>query len=135
MSPPASEELLREAEAALGITLPNQLRALYLEADGFREPKGNTKYLFSLLEEDGAGSLVGMTRFWWDDWPEVSGQSSERLREFVFFGMASGNENWGISLSDPEKIIAFHHHYDEPEFVGTNIMDVYRDNFARYDQL
>ena len=40
-SSPATEELI--AEAALEVTLPNELRKLYLEGDGFREDRGNAR--------------------------------------------------------------------------------------------
>lgn len=51
----------------LGVTLPSKLRKLYLECDGFREDRGNAKYLFSLLDEGNVGSLVTITRHFWHE--------------------------------------------------------------------
>ena len=40
-APPASSELLAELEAALGVTLPLELRALWLEANGISDRYGD----------------------------------------------------------------------------------------------
>ena len=69
---------------ALGIGLPDQLRVLYLECNGFREDRGNAKYLFSLTDDGFIGSLVGITKFLW---AEVK---HPNLKSFVFFGSSSG---------------------------------------------
>ena len=50
-SPAATETQIASVEAELGVRLPEQLRRLYLECDGFREDRGNAKYLLSLTEE------------------------------------------------------------------------------------
>ncbi|MGH7135741.1 MAG: hypothetical protein ACREHD_08380 [Pirellulales bacterium] len=42
--PPAKNETLAAAEAALGLTLPRQLCALYRECDGFREDNMEDEY-------------------------------------------------------------------------------------------
>lgn len=68
-SPPATEDQIVAVETDLGLVLPRQLRDLYLECDGFREDRGNTKYLLSLTDDDVIGSLVKTTRFWWEDGP------------------------------------------------------------------
>jgi hypothetical protein len=62
-SPPATEAAIDDAESQLGVQIPSQLRSLYLICDGFREDKGNTKYLFSLTNEDFIGALVTVTRW------------------------------------------------------------------------
>jgi hypothetical protein len=117
-------------ERQLAVTLPDQLRQLYLECDGFREDRGNAKYLLSLVDEDHIGSLLGMTRFWWNEWKG----RLPRLDEYVFFGSSSGDESWGINTQRPDEIIAYHHQMeDNYEIVGRRIIDVYREDYAKYD--
>lgn len=98
-SPPATEAIIAAAEAALGVRLPEQLRRLYFTCDGFREDRGNSKYLLSLIEEDFIGSLVTVTKCMWTEF------TTPDLRPFVFFGAASGNEMWGINVQWPSEII------------------------------
>ncbi len=62
MSDPASSEAIDKVEEKLGVKFPPALRALYLECDGFREPKGNVKYLLSLTNDDFIGSLIKTTQ-------------------------------------------------------------------------
>jgi cell wall assembly regulator SMI1 len=50
--PPATEEQIVRVETELGMRLPDQLRRLYFDCDGFREDRGNAKYLLSLSDED-----------------------------------------------------------------------------------
>ena len=83
-SPPATAEMIAEVESTLGITLPKELRQFYLECDGFREDRGNAKYLFSLIEEDYIGSLLTITRFFWQE------VTIPNLKGFVFFGSSQG---------------------------------------------
>ncbi len=129
-SPPATEETIGKVEAALGITLPEQLRRLYLECDGFREDRGNAKYLFSLFDEDHIGSLVTMTKFFWNE------VKAPCLTAFVFVGSSSGDECWGIRWQHSHEIIAYHHHMeDKYEEVGVNIIDVWKADYARYDEI
>ena len=129
-SPPATEASVASAEAMLGIWLPESLRQLYFVCDGFREDRGNAKYLFSLMEQDVVGSLVSITNFLWTE------IAKPNLRAFVFFGSSSGDEYWGINRLRPNEIISYHHHMeDEYEVVGTDIIEVYREDYARYDEL
>ncbi|MDZ4692258.1 SMI1/KNR4 family protein [Terricaulis sp.] len=136
-SPPASENQLQEVEQILGVRLPPQLRALYLECDGFREPKGNAKYLLSLTEEDTIGSLVSTTKFWWHEWRTISAPELQiDFSPYLFFGSSSADEAWAIALTGPPKIIGYHHHMGgEFETLGTDILEVFRTDFARYDDL
>jgi len=128
---PATREAISSAEAALGVRFPAQLTALYLECDGFREDRGNAKYLLSLTEEDFIGSLISLTRFHWEEigefWPQLD------LRPYIFFGSSSGGEAWGINWRQPDQIIAFHHHMEgDYEIVGASIVEVYKADYARY---
>jgi SMI1 / KNR4 family (SUKH-1) len=127
-SSPATEDAISEADSALGIRLPDQLRVLYLECDGFREDKGNAKYLFSLTHEDFIGSLVSITKFLWTE------VKTPGLKSFVFFGSSSGDEFWGINIERPTEIIVHHHNMgDQYEVVGSTICDVWRADYALYD--
>jgi hypothetical protein len=129
-SSPATEAAIADAESQLGVQLPAQLRALYLICDGFREDKGNAKYLFSLTDEDFIGSLVSVTKHMWGEW------KTPDLRPFLFFGSSSGDDCWGINHRQSDEIIAFHHHMeDHYEIVGTDIVQVFREDYARYDEL
>jgi hypothetical protein len=121
---------MEAAESALGVRLPEQLRHLYFICDGFREDRGNSKYLLSLLDEDFVGSLVTITRCMWTEF------TTPNLRPFVFFGSAAGGECWGINIHEPKEIIWYHHHMeDEYEVLGSDIIENWRADYARYPQL
>jgi hypothetical protein len=127
--PPATEDTIAAAEATLGVSFPVELRSCYLECDGFREDKGNAKYLFSLFEEDFIGSVVTTTRFLW------TGVAAD-LKSFVFFGSSCADYYWGIDVRRPMVVIAYHHHMgDKYEVVGSSIVDVWRADYAFYDQV
>jgi hypothetical protein len=128
---PATDAEIAAIEAALGVQFPEQLRTLYLECDGFRENKGNAKYLLSLTDEDSIGSLKTLTQFCWSEfketWPELD------LSPFVFFGSSAGDELWGIRWRGADEIIAFSHHMEGAyETRGTNIVDVYKADYEIY---
>ena len=126
--PPATEDEIKAVERMLGVPLPDQLRQLYLICDGFREDRGNAKYLFSLVEQDFIGSLVSTTNFLWTEFKTLD------LRPYVFFGSSSGDECWGINIHRPNEIIAYHHHMEDAyEVVGSDIIEVYRADYARYE--
>ncbi len=129
-SPPASEGAIAEAQSKLGVRIPPQLRRLYLQCDGFREDRGNSKYLFSLTADDGAGSLVGTTHFLWH------GVEKPKLWPLVFFGHSGGGDYWGINALDPFEVVAYHHNMNG-EFmrIGTDIIDVYRKDYSEYEML
>ena len=111
--------------------LPEQLRSLFFECDGFREPRTNAKYLLSLTDYDFVGSLLTTTQFFWTEWKQYYLKLD--LSTFVFFG-SSGYVTWGISVKQPSQIIAYHHHMeDEYEIVGSDILEVYRAEYARLD--
>ncbi len=127
---PATESDLANVELILNVTIPEQLRALYLECDGFREDRGNAKYLLSLTNEDYIGSLVSTTTFFWTEFTRPD------LTAFIFFGSSSGDEAWGIDWRNGDRVIAYHHRMEqEYEERETNIIDLYRADYARYDDL
>jgi hypothetical protein len=133
-SPPATAAQIASVEAALGSRLPEQLRLLYLECDGFREDRGNAKYLLSLTDEDHIGSLLSTTKFWREEWKRCCPKLD--FRAYVFYGFSSADECWGISTEGQEQIIAYQHGMgDAFENLGTSILDIYRADYARYDDL
>jgi len=129
-SAPASAAQIADVEEQLGIKLPLQLKELYVECDGFREDRGNAKYLLSLTEEDQIGSLLGMTRFWWSEWKD----RLPKLGDYVFFGSSSGDESWGINWKREGEIIAYHHDMEnDVEILGDTIVEMYLADYAKYD--
>jgi hypothetical protein len=133
-SPAATETQIESVEADLGVRLPEQLRRLYLECDGFREDRGNAKYLLSLTEEDFIGSLMRTTRFYWEEWKQYHPKLD--FRPYVFFGSSSGDECWGINWQKAGEIIAYHHHMEgQYEVVASDIIELYRADYARHDEV
>jgi hypothetical protein len=129
-SPPAPEAAIVSVESELGTRLPEQLRCLYLECDGFREDTGNAKYLLSLKDEDFIGSLLNTTRFMWSEFERPD------LKPFIFFGFSSGDEAWGISTGGQSQIIAYHHHMEQEfQVVGSDIIEVFKADYARNGEL
>jgi hypothetical protein len=129
-SPPATESQIASVEAQLGLRLPDQLRCLYFECDGFREDKGNAKYLLSLTDEDSIGSLLSTTKFMWSE------IKLPDLKPFIFFGFSAGDESWGIDSAVPNRIISYHHHMeDEYLEMGGDIKAVLKSDYAIYEGL
>ncbi|OYW41850.1 MAG: hypothetical protein B7Z10_08750 [Rhodobacterales bacterium 32-66-7] len=130
-SSPATELEIEQAEREIGVRLPDQLRQLYLECNGFREPRGHAQYLFSLTEEDGIGSLVRTTAFWRHEFPKVY-PSSPDFGQFIFFGSSCADEAWAIDNNDTS-VIAYHHWMaEEFEVKGTDIVQVLLHDFELY---
>lgn len=122
--------MIADVESALDVKLPKELRGFYLECDGFREDRGNAKYLFSLVDEDYVGSLVTWTKHFWHEFTVPC------LRPFTFFGSSSGGDCWAINGQDPREIIAYHHHMEgQYEIVGSDILDVWKADYALYDEI
>ena len=129
-SPPATEDAISAAESVLGVRLPDQLRSLYLECDGFREDRGNAKYLLSLTQDDFIGSMMTITKYLWNE------VKTPNLASFIFFGSSSGDDFWGINSQKPTEIIAYHHNMgDHYEIVGSKILDVWLADYALYDEV
>lgn len=125
--PPASADAIAEAEAVLGVRFPDELLALYLEADGVRENLGNAAYLLPL---SGKESLVDLTKSLWAEWEGFRPEFD--LKPFVFFGSSMSDDLWGINWMQPGQVIAFHHHMEGAyEVAGKTILDVYRADFTR----
>ena len=124
-SAPASAEAIADAEIELGVRFPDELRALYLEANGVRESEGNAAYLLPLSD------LVSTTKAEWAEWEGFRPEFD--LKPFIFFGLSTGDEAWGIDWKQPGRVIAFHHHMEGAyEVVGTNIAAVYLSDFTQF---
>jgi hypothetical protein len=135
-APPATAASIAAVETTLGVRFPEQLRALYLETDGFREGRGNAPYLFPLTTTDPTGwvtSLLSWTRFNWDEVKKYYPQLD--LTPFIFYGSSRGDESWGINWKQPNEIIAFSFHWEEGQYevVGSSIVDVYQADYSRYE--
>jgi SMI1 / KNR4 family (SUKH-1) len=131
-SSPATEHEIVQAEREIGVRLPDQLRQLYLECNGFREPLGQAQYLLSLTEEDGIGSLVRTTAFWRHEFPAIY-PSCPDFSRFIFFGSSSADEAWAID-QDGTSVIAYHHWMaEEFEVKGQDIAQVFLDDFEQYE--
>lgn len=133
LSDPASSEAIDKVEEKLGVKFPPALRALYLECDGFREPKGNAKYLLSLTNDDFIGSLIKTTQMLWTDKAYWKPTGTDPLM-YVFFGYSSGDEVWGIKIQAPHEVIEYHHNQeDELTHLGSDIIDIYKCDFQKYE--
>lgn len=133
-NPGADFEAIAKVEESLGVALPLALKTLYLESDGFREPRGNSLYLMPLHE------LPKNNQFMWAELAASAPEApSPDFRSFVFFGSSSGGHWWGIRHEPPHDIIVWHHHMLDEEFdyeaVGATILEVYLNDFAIYDEL
>tara|TARA_Y100000780_G_scaffold146924_1_gene132392 strand:- start:674 stop:1105 length:432 start_codon:yes stop_codon:yes gene_type:complete len=127
---PAKEEDILEAERILGVLIPERLKELYSESDGFREDKGNAKYLLSVLDEDFIGSLVSITKHMWSEFPVPE------FRNYIFFGSSVTDCIWGMNISKQSEVIAYHHSMeDEFEVVGGDVIDVYIQDYSIYEQI
>lgn len=130
---PASMADIALAEAELGAALPLELKDLYVEANGFREPKGNAQYLSPLSE------LVSSTNFMWRDLAaSIPGVAFPDFRPFVFFGSDGIGGWWGMRVAAPHDVIYWHHHLlDEgPNFETQDgdAVDVMKAALALYDE-
>ncbi len=64
-------------------------------------------------------------------WSEVA---VPNLQPFVFFGFSGGDEAWGINTQGPNQIIAYHHHMEgEYDVIGSDIVEVYQEDYVAYD--
>ncbi len=132
MGSPAQTDEIERAEIDLGVSFPNALRELYLECDGFREPKGNAKYLLSLANEDFIGSLIETTRSLWAN-HEYWKRTEVDPTDFIFFGYSSADEVWGIRIDAPHDVIEYHHgQEDEVTYLGPDVIKVFRNDFQKY---
>lgn len=73
--------------------------------------------------------MVRITRHIWD-------QSRPDLRRFVFFGSSSADEWWALHVERPTEIIVYTPRMGgEYEVVGTDVIDVWREDYALYGEV
>jgi hypothetical protein len=65
-------------------------------------------------------------------WTEVE---RPNLKSFIFFGSSAGDETWGIDSAMPDRIIAYHHMEDEFQVMGSDVLGVFKSDFAIYERL
>ena len=128
---PASLDEICEVESQLQVKFPQSLKDLYLECDGFREPKGNSQNLLSLRK--GTSSLFETTRFLWAG-EEYWRPTGIDPTEYIFFGSSSASEFWGIRIDPPHDVIGYHHNQeDELDRLGQDVLEVFRNDFEKYE--
>jgi len=126
--PPCSEADVQRAEQALGELLPNVLRGLYLEFNGF---SGSTdaSFFWPLFGREG---LVEMNQFYRGDnlFPQ------ELVASCLFFGDNGCGPQWGFKRDLPGKIIQWDGEWGTDfEVVGESPLDVWRAEKHKYDSL
>ena len=129
---PATMEQIIDAEKKLTIGFPAAIKELYLLCNGIREGIGNAEYLFPLFEDDGCGTLVSNNKYLWNEYPNR--QIAELLRGYLFFGSSSGDEFWGINYKSEDKLVSFHHSYEDgPEPIDCHtILELFSDDQRKY---
>jgi hypothetical protein len=122
-SPPASAAAITEAGVALKLEIPDVLRQLYHECNGFREDRGNAEYLLPLSD------LVELSTMLWLEFDQPD------LKPFLFYGSTSGGKMWGVNWGRPGEIIAFHHNMEgRYEIAGADILSIWAQDYKRYEQ-
>jgi hypothetical protein len=125
---PCNDADVREAEAALGESLPPVLRELYLAFDGFRGPT-NAAFFWPLFGREG---LVEMNQFYRGDdlFPQ------ELISQVLFFGDNGCGPQWGFKRDLPGKVIQWDAEWGADfEVIGDSPLDVWRAEKQMYDSL
>ena len=126
-SPPATEADIIKVETKLNITIPDSLKRLFLECDGFQEDKTGACFLYKLHENNPGGSIVEMNNIYWNDYPP-----SIDLKPFLFFGSSMSDQSWAIRIAPPHDIIVYHHHMEDTyRSAGNDILSVYLDEYQK----
>ncbi|WP_405201676.1 SMI1/KNR4 family protein [Dokdonia sp. LLG6352-1] len=119
--------LIPQIEMELELKMPQKLKKLYLETDGFRENIGNSKYLFSLKDDDGIGSLLSTTKFFHNEkiFPDI--------HKYIFFGSSSAGEYWAINTQN-STVISYHYSMgNEFEKLDNDIVELYKKDYSLYN--
>jgi hypothetical protein len=118
---PATAAAIAQVEQALGHPLPDQIRGLYLEFDGFQGPTG-ANFLFPVLERatPGGESLLTYTQFF---------RSEDYFPEWLQHAVAVGDNGtgttWFILLEEGERIVRWDAEWEEYEEVEGNLLDAW----------
>jgi hypothetical protein len=118
---PATAAAIAQVEQALGHPLPDQIRSLYLEFDGFHGPTG-ANFLFPVRERTppGSESLLTYTQFF---------RSEDYFPEWLQHAVAVGDNGtgttWFILLEEGERIVRWDAEWEEYEEVEGNLLDAW----------
>jgi len=115
-----SEDIAR-AEAELGVAVPDQLRAMYLETDGF-------------FRNDGSGVaslnyLVHETEKLWGMDQVLVGEELPDFKPFVFFGTPAGGGWFGVRHMQPFDVVSWLPNEPGVKAHGSNIIDALKADF------
>jgi len=117
----ATAAAIAQVEQALGHALPDQLRSLYLEFDGFQGPTG-AHFLFPVLERGtpGSESLLTYTQFFRgeDYFPEW-------LQQAVAVGDNGTGTTWFVLLEARERLVRWDAEWEEYEEVEGSLLDAW----------
>ena len=118
---PTTATVIAQVEQALGQALPEQLRRLYLEFDGFQGPTG-ANFLFPALERatPGSESLLTYTQFFRgeDYFPEW-------LQRAIAVGDNGTGTTWFMFLEEKERLVRWDAEWEEYEEVEGNLLDAW----------
>ncbi len=118
---PAAPETIAEAERLLGHQLPEPVRSLYLEFDGFQGPT-NAHFLFPILDRPASGgeSLVTYTKFF---------RSESYFPAWLQHALALGDNGtgatWFILLDQDNRLVRWDAEWEEYEVVEGSLLDAW----------
>ena len=129
LKPGASGEDIASAERMLAVRFPAELRLLLSISDGFREPLGNTQFLYPVSSADGSSwSLVEGTLAVRKDWSQF--ETGIDLGQYVLFGSSGWGPYWYCQCVEPFNI--FEHEagwVSEVKHRSPGILELYRTQF------
>ncbi len=129
---PVSAQVIAEVEAELGHALPQVLRDLYLDFDGFMGPL-NTPFLFPLRERPNAmqESLLSFTRFLRDE-----DYCPPWLHRAVAIGGDGSGSAWFVLLESPDGAVRWEAEWGpEYEQLEGSLLDIWLSKKAALDSL
>ena len=126
---PATADTIAAAERLLGHPLPVQLRALYLDFDGFLGPT-NAPFLLPLLERPrpGGESLVTYTLFF-----RGEGYFPDWVHRAVVLGDNGTGMAWFLLLDEDDKLVVWDAEWEDYEVVDGTLLDEWRREKQAYD--
>lgn len=118
---PATAAMIAQVETALGHALPDQLRSLYLEFDGFQGPTG-ANFLFPVLEQEtpGSDSLLTYTQFF-----RGEGYFPEWVQRAIAVGDNGIGTTWFVLMGEGERLVRWDAEWEEYEEVEGNLLDAW----------
>lgn len=128
---PVTVAAIAQVEQALGHPLPDQVRSLYLEFDGFQGPTG-ANFLFPVLERatPGSESLLTYTQFF-----RSEDYFPEWLQRAVAVGENGTGATWFILLEERERVVQWDAEWEEYEEVKGNLIDAWIEERKLYESV